>query len=252
MEADMTFAEQTVSESTGAIPLPAGDKEVLKVNAFERAMTLNGQLLPVFPYSGPGDMLACEITLRGRPGEEYGQFFHENSQEEVVYTFGSNLAMVPTGMLIVAPKFHGVNSYLKEPQDPSAFLHQIIIQRQVEADADPSEQREGIHIRCPECQEFLLRHTFSADPTKPEEHGGQQGDRYSVFPTVYQALQATDAFNSDEKLRTCGKCGHVSPPFPSDIWGWQHYVQLHRVVNSCRREMLAEADEKLSSSKEAE
>ncbi len=194
----MTLAEQAARESVGAIPRPAGDKEVVKVNAFERAMTLNTQLAPVFPYFGPGDLVACAATLRGRPGEEYGQFFHENSQEEVAYTFGSNLAMVPTGYLIVAPKFHGVNSFLKEPHNPEAFLFQIIIQRQSEADASPEEQREGIHIRCPECQEFLLRHTFSADPTKPEEHGGKEGDRYAVFPTVYEALAATEKFNSDE------------------------------------------------------
>jgi hypothetical protein len=242
----MTLTEHTASENAGAIPRPSRDKEVVKVNAYERAMTLNSQLAPVFPYTGPGDMVACAATLRGRPGEEYGQFFHENSQEEVAYTFGSNLAMVPTGMLIVAPKFHGVNSFLQEPHNPEAFLHQIIIQRQAEADASPEEQQEGIHIRCPECQEFLLRHTFSADPTKPEEHGGQEGDRYPVFPTVYEAVVATEKFNNDEALRTCGKCGHVSPPFPAETWGWDQYVKLHRVVNSCRTGMLAVADERLS------
>jgi hypothetical protein len=247
----MTLTAQAASERVGAIPPPTRDKEVVKVNAYERAMTLNSQLVPVFPYTGPGDMAVCAVTLRGRPGEEYGQFFHENSQEEITYTFASNLAMVPAGMLIVAPKFHGVNSFLQEPHNPEAFLHQIIVQRQVEADAGPEAQREGIHIRCPECQEFLLRHTFDAGPGNPEEHGGREGDRYPVFPTVYQAVQATEKFNNDVNLRTCGKCGHVSPPFPVSTWGWRHYVSLHRAVNSGRTEMIAAADEKLSPSEVA-
>lgn len=247
----MALVEQPAPASTGAIPLPTGDKEVAKVNAYERAMTLNSQLVPVFPYTGPGDMVVCAVTMRGRADKDYGQFFHENSQEEVAYTFGSNLSMVPPGMLIVAPKFHGVNSFLTEPHNPDAFLHQIIVQRQAEADANPEEQQEGIHIRCPECQEFLLRHTFSADPTKPGEHGGQEGDRYPVFATVYEAVQATNAFNSDEALRTCGKCGHVSPPFPVDTWGWHQYVSLHRLVNSCRTGMLATAREKLAAAEVA-
>ena len=243
----MTITEHAAPESVGSIPLPAGDKEVLKVNAYERAMTLNSQLVPLFPYAGPGDMVACAVTLRGRPGAEYGQFFHENSQEEVAYTLGSNLSMVPTGMLIVAPKFHGVNSFLAEPQNPEAFLHQIIIQRQVEEDASPEEQYEGIHIRCPECQEFLLKHTFSADPARWEAHGGRKDDRYPVFPTVYEAVQATERFNNDENLRTCGKCGHVSPPFPSATWGWHEYVDQHRAFNSARTAMLAAVEEQLAS-----
>jgi hypothetical protein len=239
----VTPTEHSAPEGTGVIPLPAGDKEVVKVNAYQVAMTVNSQLVPVFPYAGPGDLAACITTLRGRPGREYGQFFHENSQEEVAYTFGANLAMIPTGYLIVAPKLHGVNSFLKEPHNPEAFLHQVIVQRQTEVDASPEEQREGIHIRCPECQEYLLKHVFSADPTRPDEHGGRASDRYPAFATVYQAVMATNRFNSDENLRTCGKCGHVSEPFPSETWGWFHYVALHRAVNSARTDMLTKLDE---------
>lgn len=242
----MTLTEHAASENSGAIPLPAKDKEVVKVNAYERTMTLNSQLVPLFPYSGPGDLVACGTSLRGRPDAEYGQFFHENSQEEVAYTFASNLSMCPPGFLIVAPRFHGVNSFLKEPHNPDAYLCQIIVQRQTEAGASPEEQREGIHIRCPECQEFLLQHVFSADPTRPGDHGGQEGDHYPAFATVYQAVQAMDMFNSDEKLRTCGKCGHVTPPFPAASWGWHHYVQLHRAVNSGRTTMIAMAEDQLA------
>lgn len=242
----MTLAEHAPAERVGAIPLPSGDKEVVKVNAYERSITLNSQLSPMFPYHGPGDMVVCGIAMRGRPGEDYGQFYHENSQEEVAYAFASNLSHLPAGHLIVAPKFHGVNAPFSDPRNPEAYLLLVVVQRQVDEDAGPEEQAEGIHIRCPECQEFLLRHTFSADPTKPEDHGGLEGDRYPVFPTVYEAVQATERFNNDENLRTCGKCGHVSPPFPSATWGWEQYVRLHRAVNSGRTKMLTMLDEQLS------
>ncbi|MFI0452745.1 hypothetical protein [Actinomadura sp. 6N118] len=176
-----------------------------------------------------------------------GQFFHENSQEEVAYCFASNLSMCPPGYLIVAPKFHGVSSFLKEPHNPDAYLFQVIVQRQTEAGADLGEQHEGIHIRCPECQEFLLKHVFSADPTKPEEHGGQEGVRFPVFATMYEAVQAMTRFNGDESLRTCGKCGHISPVFRAATWGWEQYVRLHRTVNSGRSQMLALVEERLTS-----
>jgi hypothetical protein len=47
---------------------------------------------------------------------------------------------------------------------------------------------------------------------------------------VYEAAQATEKFNGDEDLRTCGGCGHLSPPFPAETWGWHNYVRLHRAV----------------------
>jgi hypothetical protein len=43
-EVGMTLTEHTASENAGAIPHPSRDKEVVKVNAYERAMTLNSQL----------------------------------------------------------------------------------------------------------------------------------------------------------------------------------------------------------------
>ncbi|MDP4505297.1 cupin domain-containing protein [Nonomuraea turcica] len=242
----MTVVEHTAPDSAGVIPLPARGKEVLKVNVFERGMSLNTQLAPMFPYTGPGDLVPCGCLLRGRPGEEYGQFWHENSQEEVAYAFGSNLAMLPTGSLVVTPKIHGVNSFLEERHNPDAFLFLVIVQRQSDADANPEDQYEAIHLRCEECHELLLRHVFSADPTRPQDDGSDKDDRYPSFATVHGAVAATEKFNNDEELRTCGTCGHLNAPFPAATWGWQHYLTQSRLVNVARSTALATAGDKLS------
>jgi hypothetical protein len=229
----------------GAIPPPAGDKEVVKVNVYERGISLNSQLAPLFPYFGPGSLVACAAVQRGRP-EEHGQFFHENSQEEVSLALGSNLARMSTGDLLIAPKVHGVNAFLKDAHDPEAFLFFLIIQRQSEPDANPEEQYEAMHLRCEKCQEMLLRHTFSADPGRPLEHGGREGDRFGMFATLWGCLSGAEKFNADEALRTCGKCGHLNPPFPFATWGWQHWVKQQRVANSARAAMLAAAADRLA------
>ncbi|MCF6476406.1 hypothetical protein FAF44_49920 [Nonomuraea sp. MG754425] len=212
---------------------------------FERGMSLNTQLAPVFPYAGPGDLVPCACLLRGRPGQEYGQFWHENSQEEVAYAFGANLAMMPTGSLVVSPKIHGVNSFLAEPHNPEAYLFLVIVQRQTDVDANPEEQYEAFHLRCSECQELLLRHTYSADPTVAE-------DRYPAFATVHGAVAATNLFNEDEKLRTCGACGHLNVPFPVATWGWQDYIDQTRAVNAAHALALATAAGKLAPGEAAE
>ena len=121
-----------------------------------------------------------------------------------------------------------------------------IIQRQAEADANPEEQYEAFHVRCEKCSELLLRHVYTADPSRLEEHGGRPGDRFPSFATVNGAVVATEMFNSDETLRTCGKCGHVNAPFPYDTWGWHHFVRQQRAVNESRRGMLAVADHRRS------
>jgi hypothetical protein len=242
----MTVTDQAEPETVGTIPVPSGEREVVKLNIFERAISLNSQLAPVFPYFGPGELVANACLLRGQPEEEYGQFFHENSQEEVAIAFGSNLAMLPVGALLVSPKIHGVNSFLKESHNPEAFLLLVIIQRQIEADAAPEEQYEAAHIRCSECNDLLLRHVFSADPLKPHEHGGRADDRYQSFATIHGTLTATQLFNDDEEMRTCGKCGHVNVPFPHDTWGWHDWVTQQRTVNEARRQLLAAVGDRLS------
>lgn len=59
------------------IPPATGAKEVLKVNVYERSISLNCMLAPLFPYLGPGAIVVTAALQRGIPGKQYGQFFHE-------------------------------------------------------------------------------------------------------------------------------------------------------------------------------
>jgi hypothetical protein len=242
----VTQIKQYPSSRVAGIPRPTGDKEVVKVNAYERAISLNTQLGPVFPYFGPGSLVPTVCLQRGRPSQDHGQFFHENSQEEITFVLGANQAKVNTGDLIVSTKVHGVNAFLRDVHDPEAFLLLVIIQRQVEADAGPEGQYEAVHLRCAQCQELLLRHAFNADPETPEEHGGSEDDRFPMFATVWGTLTCVQQFNDEESLRTCTKCGHVNDPFPYETWGWHDYVKQQRAVNKARTAMLAAVGDRLS------
>lgn len=228
------------------IPPPPGDKEVVKVNMYDRAISLNSQLAPVFPYYGPGSLIACLALQRGRVDQDHGQFFHENSQEEVSVLLGSHRAKVSTGDMMVGPKVHGVNAFLQDVHDPEAYLISLIIQRQCDEGASAEDQYEGMHLRCEQCQDLLLRHTYSADPSAPLDHGGREGDRFPMFATLWGCLEAAEEFNEREELRTCGKCGHLNAPFPHETWGWSDWVKQQRVANSARADLIAAAGDRLT------
>src|SRR5207237_952168 len=70
------------------IPSPRGDKEILKVNIYDRMQSGNTQLLPLFPYFGEGAVVPCGAILRGEPGADWGHFFHWNTVDEVVVVYG--------------------------------------------------------------------------------------------------------------------------------------------------------------------
>ena len=68
----MTLIEHIARGSAGAIPLPAGDKEVLKVKVYERTMTLNSQLAPVFPTPGRVTWSRAGACCAGVPARSTG------------------------------------------------------------------------------------------------------------------------------------------------------------------------------------
>ena len=78
---------------------PANDREPLRTNVFELMRSTTTQLLPLFPYLGPGAMLPAGALFRGRPGAEYGRFFHRNSEEEVSVCFGGQNALGAAGVM---------------------------------------------------------------------------------------------------------------------------------------------------------
>jgi len=214
---------------------PANDREPLRTNVFELMRTTTTQLLPLFPYLGPGAMLPAGALFQGRPGAQYGRFFHRNSEEEVSVCFGGQNALGAAGVMFIGGKMHEVQAPLLDTNDPSAFLISVITQRQQD---EGREQRESVIFRCSECNNKLHQVDYSAELPNPDRPdlvtGGRADDEYEMFPTMWGSILSTDSFNSDEKARTCTRCGHVNPPFPAEAWGWQNYVARHGVVNAAR------------------
>ncbi len=195
--------------------------------------TTTTQLLPLFPYLGPGAMLPAGALFRGRPGAEYGRFFHRNSEEEVNVCFGAQQALGAAGVMFIGGKMHEVQAPLLDTNDPNAFLVAVITQRQQD---EGREQRESVIFRCSECNNKLHQVDYSAelpDPERPDlVTGGRVDDEYDMFPTMWGSILATDSFNSDENARTCTRCGHVNPPFPAEAVG---LAELRRPPRSHQR-----------------
>jgi hypothetical protein len=214
---------------------PAKDREPLRTNVFELMRSTTTQLLPLFPYLGPGAMLPAGALFQGGPGKEYGRFFHRNSEEEVSVCFGGQNALGAAGVMFIGGKMHEVQAPLLDVNDPDAYLVSVITQRQQD---EGREQRESVIFRCSECNNKLHQVDYSAelpDPDRPDlVTGGRIDDEYEMFPTMWGSILSTDSFNSDDKARTCTRCGHVNAPFPADAWGWQNYVDRHAVVNAAR------------------
>jgi hypothetical protein len=191
----------------------------------------NTELLPLFPYFGRGAMLPAGGIFRGTPGKEWSQFFHQNTQDEVVVCFGSHGGLLQTGQMFHAPNLHGVNSQLRDAHDPDSFIVVTITQRQ----SDDGEQHEAKVFRCGQCHHHLLRHEFESTPpdrpTKP----------YPDFPTLTEGRVAVERLNRDGLL-TCPECGYENPPFPLDAWGWGRWAEQNETVNLARRALEARAD----------
>ncbi len=227
---------------------PAKDREPLRTNVFELMRTTTTQLLPLFPYLGPGAMLPAGALFRGTPGANYGRFFHRNSEEEVTICFGAQNSLGAAGVMFILGKMHEVQAPLLDPSDPNGFLVSVITQRQQD---DRREQRESVIFRCSECNNKLHQFDYSAelpDPDRPDRvTGGREDDEYDMFPTMWGSIVATDAFNADEKARTCTRCGHLNDPFPVESWGWKNYVDRHEVINAARH-LLDESASKAEAS----
>lgn len=215
---------------------PNGAREPLKVNVFERMQHANTQLVPLFPYYGPGAIVLSGALFRGGPGYDAGHFFHNNSVQEVTFVWGSSGALLETGRIMAGASLHGVNSFLRDPESPDSFLVVTICQRQT--DAQP--QTEQVIWRCTKCHEHLLVHEFTETPSD------DGADRFPAFPTINQSVEPVERFNGDETLRTCSKCGHVNDPFPMEAWGWGQWAMQQRTVNDALGALLDRAEQTLT------
>jgi hypothetical protein len=233
----MPVESNAVARETGVerIPPPSPNIAPLKVNVFESMVGANCQLLPIFPYRHAGAIVPCGSLFRGTPGAQFGHFFHFNTVAEVVVVYGSNKAMLATGQIFALQPFHGVNSFLRAPNDPDAFLVVTITQRQSES----HDQREAVIFRCRGCNTELVKHEYDATPEgaagyDPTPFGGHPADMLQTFSTLVGSMQAAQAYD-DPAVRTCPQCGEVGEPFPLGNWGWDRWVSQLATANEARR-----------------
>jgi hypothetical protein len=211
------------------IPPPSDDRPPLRVNGFEYAQIANTSLAPMFPYLQRGAIVPTTSLMVGGPNANYGHFFHENTEEEVALVIADHGGIKNTGMMMIAPQLHGVQSFLKDPLDPESFLLIVITQRQ----SDDRRQQERVFFRCG-CNEVLFEQTYDSTPDDVYDPHANH-----AFLTNKKSGDIAIAFNGDEALRTCKRCGKISPPFPHAAWGWDAYATSHDVAALGRRSLLA-------------
>jgi hypothetical protein len=151
--------------------------------------------------------------------------------------------MLATGAVFATQQLHGVNSFLKDPSDPEAYILITITQRQTEA----GDQSEAILFRCQKCSHELVNFKYNATPRDisghdPSQWGGHHDDAVSMFPTLWGSATAADQYNLSEASRTCPECGHVNPEFPLALWGWRRWVTQQHSVNAARLALAAAAE----------
>lgn len=217
-----------MSESTLSIAPPDPGKPPLRVNAFNHAQKANTALCPLFPYLGDGDMVPATTLMYGGKGRESGVFNHFNTVDETFLIFGSEGAVARTGDAFAGGQEHIVRSGFEDPENPDSLILAVVTQRQ----ADPGErQHEFVSYQCEKCQNVLMMHAFEAQEEPRED---APPGYVPPFLTVTEPVAAWDAFNADETRRTCGKCGHLNPKFPIDVWGWRNYRNMQSAAERAR------------------
>jgi hypothetical protein len=208
------------NEMAPALPRRIPLKEPMKVNAFEMARRGNTQLLPLFPYTGAGDIVPCCAALKsdGRGGS-IGYFVHTNDVDEVAIVLGGDGAK-RTGDVFVGPRSHGVGGSSTEAF--SAVM--VIAQRQ----RDEGEQVEAVTFQCESCNGELLKYSFGG--------AAYEAGRPDLLPTIVGGFEAARDYNAGD--RKCHQCGHVNPQFPLHIWGWGHHVFVSEIASRARQALV--------------
>lgn len=208
-------------KETMKISKPDGSKRPVKENIFRMGQIANAQLTPLFPYSGPGDIVPCCAVMKSY-GQDYGHFHHFNTVDEVAVVFGTNAQVFRTGEVHVGAREHGVQGPPKEY--PGAYVLFCITQRQLD---DGERQYEALSFMCEKCGNELHRHEFEDD----------QPYLVPILPTVRGSAEAALGY----KTGLCNKCGHDNPLFPESQWGWSNQVKRTEVVSDAMQECKQEA-----------
>ena len=229
--------------SGNTIAPPSDDRIPLKVNVYDYARTATAALSPLFPYFAPGCIVPC-IALQD-PGArgEMGYFVHYNTVQEVNLCVGSSNTFRVPGGVSVGPTTHPVGQKPDQVEHSSMFYMGVITQRQ----AVGVPQREAMIFHCDQCGAELLRRDYEADAF-PDPLDGPTDPQIVGLPTISQSSAAAEAYNASEAARTCKSCGHVSKPFPTGYWGWDHYRRRTAIAVASRKIMADVATQGASTS----
>lgn len=187
----------------------------MKVNAFSIAQQSNAQLLPMFPYVHRGAIVPCSIAFESDGnGTPMGYFVHTNSVDEIALTLASN-GPQRSGDVFVGPRSHGVGG----GSNMAFYRVGVVTQRQLEE----GEQPEEATLFCEQCNAELFRNRVDMS------HDGED-ERYAPLPSIVLLDDLVNRFNASEDARTCKGCGHVNPPFPAMVWGWNRYMRNSRAA----------------------
>jgi hypothetical protein len=233
-----------------AIPAPSGEREVLKVNIFERMITANTVLMPVFPYLGPGAIVICGCLVGGGPdalGVGRGSFQHQNTQAEVTVTYGSAGFIRAAGDYAANPDTHPNHNFFTATDRADHVALITVAQRQADTDR-ADQQRESIQFRCSHCGDPLYEFDYTAAPGqrprhRDEEPAGRADDIVPLFPTLWGTLTGARRFAADPGLRTCASCGQITEPYEYTGIGCHRFVAQHSSANIARRSLLDAAGE---------
>jgi hypothetical protein len=219
---------------------PAPDKPPLKVNVFEKMQSSNTQLLPLFPYLGPGAIVPCGAIFHGGGGgglgsvseanAEFGRFFHDNQADEVALAWATDARPFGAGHLRVLPNHHGVEGRVGDPASAESFAVSTITQRQTTG----AEQEETVTFRCRKCHTPLAQSHYHGLPPAAAAPGEGALDAYPPLPTIVGSAAVAERYNADEQQRRCQQCGTTNPIFPLESWGWDVYARQSRIVNAAR------------------
>ena len=223
-----------LQRSAGNTIAPPSDERIpLKVNCYDYARTATAALSPMFPYFAPGCIVPC-IALQD-PGArgEMGYFVHHNTVQEVNLCVGSSNTFRVPGGVSVGPTTHPVGQKPDQVEHSSMYYMGVITQRQ----AVGVPQREAMIFHCDKCGAELLRRDYDADEF-PDRLDGPTDPQIIGLPTISQSSAAAEAYNASDAARTCKSCGHVSKPFPTGYWGWDHYRRRTAIAVASRKIML--------------
>ena len=223
--------------NNGTIAAPPDDKIPLKVNIYDFARTATTALNPMFPYYEAGSIVPC-IALQD-PGHRgaMGYFVHYNTVQEVNLCVGTSGSFRVAGGVSVGPTTHPVGEKPGQPSNPDMFYLGVITQRQ----AVGAAQKEALIFHCDKCGEEIFRRDYGAFEF-PDTLAGPADSQLIGLPTIAQSSAAAEAFNADAAHRTCKSCGHVSAPFPTAYWGWDHYRRRTAIAVAAKKLMSDAAE----------